>query len=376
MVFLGIASPRLDSLILIFIVLFITVVLLHSASRHKTKISVMRLGPFSSRLRKSLVRLNLIAFVILIAFMAMGVMFGDFPIPKMKALSTALWDRESEFDFVINSIRSPRIVVAVLAGMCLASSGMIFQSLINNPLVSPDVIGVNSGAAVCAVLLLAAGGQVTYLPVAAFIGAIIAAVGVYVLSWKRGIAGTRLVLIGIGINSLLAAVITFVQVRYPIERVMAAARWQAGTVFGATWGDARTLGIGFLILFPTAFVLLSRLRILQLGDETAAALGSSVERDRLFLLGTGAAMAAVAVAVVGPLGFVALMVPQAARLLVGTITGGSYLFTALLGGIFLLGADLIALHLFAPVMLPVGVITAALGGPYFLILLARYNRAI
>ena len=373
---LNIVSPRLDSLFLIFIVLFFTVSVLHGVSKSKNQISVIRIFSVSSRLNKKLVRLNLVALLIILVFMAFGVMFGDFPVPKVKALSTALWDRDSEFNFVINSIRSPRVVVAVLAGMCLASSGAIFQSLINNPLVSPDVIGVNSGAAVCAVILLAAGGQVTYLPFAAFIGAILAAMAVYILSWKRGIAGTRLVLIGIGINALLAAVITFVQVRYPIERVMAAARWQAGTVFGATWDDVRILGIGFLILFPIAFFLLSRLRILQLGDETATALGSSVERDRLFLLVTGASLAAIAVAVVGPLGFVALMVPQAARLLTGSITGGSYIFTALLGGIFLLGADLIALHLFAPVMLPVGVVTAALGGPYFLILLARYNRAI
>ncbi len=373
---LNIVSPRLDSLFLIFIVLFFTVSVLHGVSKSKNQISVIRIFSVSSRLNKKLVRLNLVALLIILVFMAFGVMFGDFPVPKVKALSTALWDRDSEFNFVINSIRSPRVVVAVLAGMCLASSGAIFQSLINNPLVSPDVIGVNSGAAVCAVILLAAGGQVTYLPFAAFIGAILAAMAVYILSWKRGIAGTRLVLIGIGINALLAAVITFVQVRYPIERVMAAARWQAGTVFGATWDDVRILGIGFLILFPAAFFLLSRLRILQLGDETAIALGSSVERDRLLLLTTGASLAAIAVAVVGPLGFVALMVPQAARLLTGSITGGSYIFTALLGGIFLLGADLIALHLFAPVMLPVGVVTAALGGPYFLILLARYNRAI
>tara|TARA_B100000427_G_scaffold181004_1_gene150503 strand:- start:2616 stop:3746 length:1131 start_codon:yes stop_codon:yes gene_type:complete len=373
---LNIVSPRLDSLFLIFIVLFFTVSVLHGVSKSKNQISVIRIFSVSSRLNKKLVRLNLVTLLIILVFMAFGVMFGDFPVPKVKALSTALWDRDSEFNFVINSIRSPRVVVAVLAGMCLASSGAIFQSLINNPLVSPDVIGVNSGAAVCAVILLAAGGQVTYLPFAAFIGAILAAMAVYILSWKRGIAGTRLVLIGIGINALLAAVITFVQVRYPIERVMAAARWQAGTVFGATWDDVRILGIGFLILFPAAFFLLSRLRILQLGDETAIALGSSVERDRLLLLTTGASLAAIAVAVVGPLGFVALMVPQAARLLTGSITGGSYIFTALLGGIFLLGADLIALHLFAPVMLPVGVVTAALGGPYFLILLARYNRAI
>ncbi len=373
---LSIATPRLNSLFLTLVVLFLTVYLLHNVARSRNQISTIRLASLSSRLNKKLVRLNLVALFILLGFMAIGVMFGDFPVPKVEALFTALWDRDSEFNFVINSIRSPRVVVAVLAGMCLASSGAIFQSLINNPLVSPDVIGVNSGAAVCAVILLAAGGQVTYLPFAAFIGAILTAMAVYILSWKRGVAGTRLVLVGIGINALLTAVVTFVQVRYPIEQVMAAARWQAGTVFGATWDDVRILGSGFLILFPVAFFLLSRLRILQLGDETATALGSSVERDRLLLLAVGASLAAVAVAIVGPLGFVALMVPQAARLLTGAITGGSYIFTALLGGIFLLGADLIALHLFTPVMLPVGVITAALGGPYFLILLARYNRAI
>ena len=167
----------------------------------------------------------------------------------------------------------------------------------------------------------------------------------------------------------------YITIKYPIERVVAAARWQAGTLFGATWDDARTLLIGLLILLPSAFFLITRLRILQLGDETAITIGSKIERDRLALLAVASLLAALAVAVVGPLGFVALIVPQAARLLVGSITGGVLIFTALLGGFFLLGADLIAQRLFAPVMLPAGVITATFGGPYFLYLLARYNRA-
>ena len=116
-------------------------------------------------------------------------------------------------------------------------------------------------------------------------------------------------------------------------------------------------------------------KILQLGDEVATAVGSSIEPDRLALLAVGSLLAALATSVIGPLGFVALIVPQAARMLVGTISGGALLLTSLFGGFFLLGADLVALRLFAPVMLPAGIVTAALGGPYFLFLLARYNRA-
>lgn len=305
-----------------------------------------------------------------------GLIVGDFPVPARAALATALWDRGGEYDFIVNTLRFPRITVAVLAGMCLAASGAIFQSLIGNPLVSPDIIGINNGAAVCAVFILAVGGDVALLPYAAFVGAITTAVVIYLLAWKQGVSGARLVLVGIAINAILSAAITFILVRYPIERVIAAARWQAGTLFGASWDDARTLAVGLAVLAPPAFGLTRRLRVLQLGDDTAAAMGLRVERDRLLLIGVGSALAAIAVSVVGPLGFVALLVPHLARLLAGNLTGGVLVLTALLGAVFLLGADLIAQRLFAPTVLPAGVVTAALGGPYFLLLLARYNRAL
>jgi len=319
--------------------------------------------------------MSLGAIIVITILAGVGLIVGDYPIPASKAIATALWDRNGEYDFIVNSLRFPRIIVAILAGMCFASSGLIFQSLINNPLVSPDIIGINSGAAVLAVAILAAGGNIAYLPYAAFLGALLTAALIYLLSWKRGISATRLVLVGIGINAVLGAIITYITIKYPIERVIAAARWQAGTLFGATWDDARTLSIGLFLLLPPAFFLTTRLRILQLGDETAITIGSKIERDRLALLAVASLLAALAVSVVGPLGFVALIVPQAARLLIGSITGGVLIFTALLGGFFLLGADLIAQRLFAPVMLPAGVITATFGGPYFLYLLARYNRA-
>ena len=372
---LAIITPSIQSSIAVITGLLITVALIRLGDQIQPRFLTIRTRRLSGLVQTKVIWLTIGTLLVIILLIGVGLVVGDYPIPASEALATALWDRNGEYDFIINSLRFPRIVVAILAGMCFASSGLIFQSLINNPLVSPDIIGINSGAAVCAVIILAAGGNIGYLPWAAFLGAILTAGLIYVLSWKRGISATRLVLVGIGINALLGAVITFITVRYPIERVVAAARWQAGTLFGASWDDVRTLSIGLAVLLPTAFFLTNRLRILQLGDETAITVGSTIERDRLALLTVASLLAALAVAVVGPLGFVALIVPQAARLLVGTVTGGVLIFTALLGGFFLLGADLIAQRLFAPVMLPAGVITATFGGPYFLYLLARYNRA-
>jgi len=334
----------------------------------------IRRSAFSATVDARVGWLILGAVAVTCGLVAVGLIVGDFPISAGDALRTALWERQGEFDFIVNSLRFPRVTVAVLAGMALAASGAVFQALISNPLVSPDIIGINNGAAVFAVSILAAGGDVSLLPVAAFGGAIGTAFLIYLLAWKQGVSGSRLVLVGIGINSALAAVIVFVTVRFPIERVVAAARWQAGTLFGASWSDARILAIGLATLLPGCFFLTRRLRLLQLGDDVAAAMGVRVERDRLLLIVCASGLAALAVSVVGPLAFVALLVPHLARLIAGNLTGGVLVFTALLGGIFLLASDLIAQRLFAPTVLPAGVVTAALGGPYFLLLLARHNR--
>ncbi|MBT94765.1 MAG: iron ABC transporter permease [Acidimicrobiaceae bacterium] len=373
--YLAITTPTLQRSLTVLAGIALTIFLIRLADHIQPRHHTFRWQNISSRIQLRVVWLSLGATIAIIVLSGIGLIVGDYPIPATKAIATALWERNGEYDFIINSLRFPRIVVAILAGMCFASSGLIFQSLINNPLVSPDIIGINSGAAVLAVAILAIGGNTEHLPWAAFLGALLTAGLIYLLSWRKGISPTRLVLVGIGINSVLGAIITYITIKYPIERVVAAARWQAGTLFGARWDDARTLAIGLLILLPAAFFLTNRLKILQLGDETAITVGSKIERDRLALLSVASLLAALAVSVVGPLGFVALIVPQAARLLVGSITGGVLIFTALLGGFFLLGADLIAQRLFAPVMLPAGVITATFGGPYFLYLLARYNRA-
>ena len=375
MSFSAVVTPVIPTLgVVIAAVLFTAALLIFSERLHSRAVT-FRIGSISALVQTKVIWLGAGTALITAVLIGVGLMVGDYPVPSSSALSTALSERSGEYDFVINNLRFPRLVVAVLAGMCLAASGFIFQSLIKNPLVSPDIIGINAGAAVCAVAILAIGGNVSYVPWAAFAGALLTAGLVYVLSWKRGVEATRIVLVGIGINALLGSVITFIIVRYPIEQVVAAARWQAGTLFGSSWDDARILAIGLIVLLPLAIVFTARLRALQLGDEVAVALGSSVEPDRLALLIVGSLLTALATSVIGPIGFVALIVPQAARMLVGTISGGALLFTSLFGGFFLLGADLVAHRLFAPVMLPAGIITASMGGPYFLFLLARYNRA-
>lgn len=373
---IALSAPSSASLAAILAGLVLVGVALRLSEKLPTGSLTMRRTAVSTSMQVRVLWLAAGATAAIAALLTVGLIVGDFPIGVADALRTAFFERSGEFDFIVNGLRFPRVTVAILAGMCFAMSGALFQGLISNPLVSPDIIGINNGAAVCAVFILAAGADVRWLPIAAFAGAVTAAVVIYVLAWKRGVSGARLVLVGIGINALLQAVITYITVRFPIERVIAAARWQAGSLFGASWSDARTLAIGLLVLLPCAFVLTRRLRILQLGDDAAAAMGLSVERDRLMLIVVASGFAALAVAVVGPLGFVALLVPHLARLLAGNLTGGVLLLTALLGAVFLLGADLIAQRLFAPVVLPAGVVTAALGGPYFLLLLARYNRAI
>ena len=315
------------------------------------------------------------ACALLVLLILAGLEVGEYPIPRFGAISTAFWDRASEYSFVVNSLRFPRVVTAVLAGFCLASSGALFQTLLNNPLVSPDVIGINTGAALCAVFVLAVGVDLSLLPWAAFVGAVVTAGIIYLLAWKRGISGNRLVLVGIGINALLASGITYLMVKFPIEQVLAAARWQAGSLFGASWTDARTLTVAIVCLTPPAWILVRRLRLIQLGDDVASSLGLRVERERTAIILVASGYAAVAVAVIGPLGFVALLVPHIVRMIAGPLTGGTLVLTGLVGSLFLLGCDLIAQQLFSPTTLPVGVITAALGGPYFLFILVRYNRA-
>ncbi|HAX04799.1 MAG TPA: iron ABC transporter permease [Acidimicrobiaceae bacterium] len=373
---LTLTSPSLQTLSYMVIAIVSVGITISFSRRISISQRSLRRGSFSSLTDLRVLRLCIGTVALTVLLALIGLEVGEYPIPGFEAIKTAFWNRGGEFDFIVNSLRFPRVVAALLAGFCLATSGALFQSLLGNPLVSPDVIGINSGAALCAVFVLTAGADLSVLPWAAFLGAVLTAVVIYLLAWKQGISGSRLVLVGIGINALLASGITYLMVKYPIERVVAAARWQIGSLFGSSWADVRILALGVVVLTPLALFLVPKLRLLQLGDELATGLGSRVEMQRMAIIVVASAYAALAVAVIGPLGFVALLVPHMVRLIVGSLTGGVLLLTGFVGALFLLGCDLIAQQLFAPTTLPVGVVTAALGGPYFLFILVRYNRAL
>jgi iron complex transport system permease protein len=177
-----------------------------------------------------------------------------------------------------------------------------------------------------------------------------------------------LILVGIGIGATVAAATTYLTVRYPLQQVLAAEVWLMGSLYGSAWDDVRIVLPVLVVAAPVAVALAWPLRALQLGDDATRGVGLPLERVRLGLIVVGCALAAVSVAIAGPIGFVALMVPHIARMLAGPLSGSVLVLTAVLGAGFLLTADVIAQHML-PVSLPVGVITAAVGAPYFLFLL-------
>jgi len=304
---------------------------------------------------------------------AVAMTLGDYPLGIGDVVRGALGGGGGREAFVVQTLRMPRVVNAVLVGAALAASGAVFQGLVRNPLVAPDIIGVNAGASLAAVTLIVTRGPVALVPVAAFAGAVATAFAVYWLTWRRGVTAGRLVLVGIGFNAALGAGTTFLVVRFPIEQVAPAVLWLTGTLYGRGWEHAVGVAVGLGLLLPAALALQHGLRALQLGDDLARALGARTEAVRAALLVVGSGLAAAAVAAAGPIGFVALIVPHAARLLVGPLRGGGLLVVALLGALLTLGADVIGQHVFSPVSLPVGVVTAVLGAPFFLYLLARTN---
>jgi iron complex transport system permease protein len=328
----------------------------------------------SMRIRPRVMVVGAVTGVVAVVLAAWTMLLGDFVVPFGQLLATTFGLGSGEYDFVVRTLRLPRTLAAAGVGIALGVSGAIFQGLVRNPLVAPDIIGVMTGASLVAVGIIVLGGPTGLLPLGAFAGALLAALLVYGLTWRGGITGNRMVLVGIGINAVFAALTTFLIVRFPIEQVAPAVLWQTGTLYARGWQHVTWLALGLAILLPAAGVLVPRLRTLQLGDDLAAALGTRVEPVRGALLIVGAGLAAIAVAVAGPVGFVALTVPHVARMLLGPVTGGGLVVAGLLGAVLVLGSDLVGQHLFSPISLPVGVVTAALGAPYFLFLLYRTTR--
>nr|WP_272501450.1 iron-enterobactin ABC transporter permease [Silvania hatchlandensis] len=275
---------------------------------------------------------------------------------------------------VVTEWRLPRVMMALLVGAALGISGAIFQSLMRNPLGSPDIMGFNTGAwSGVLVAMVLFGQHLTAITLAAMAGGILTSLVVWALAWRNGIETFRLIIIGIGMRAMLMAFNTWLLLRASLETSLSAGLWFAGSLNGLTWSKTLPAAPLILLMFVCALLLVKRLRLLEMGDDSACALGVGVERSRLMLMLVAVVLTAAATAIAGPISFIALVAPHIARRLSGTARWG-LTQSALCGSLLLLAADLCAQQLFMPYQLPVGVVTVSLGGIYLIVLLVQESR--
>ncbi|HBP31881.1 MAG: FecCD family ABC transporter permease [Advenella sp.] len=276
--------------------------------------------------------------------------------------------------FIVSILRTPRMLMALLAGGALAVSGLLLQTIIRNPLASPDIIGVTSGASATAVFFLSfmtSWLSVQWLPLAAMAGGFAGATLVYLLAWKSGISPTRLILVGVGISAVMVACTTMLLVFSPLSSTLSAYVWLTGSVYGARWHEVTTL---CLWLLPAAILLVALARTLavnELDDALIIGLGVSMERARLVLLALSVYLAGAAIAYTGALGFVGLVAPHIARRIGGKSGTSLIVVTMLVGANMVMIADLIGRTQFLPLDLPAGIFVSAIGAPFFIYLLLR-----
>lgn len=300
---------------------------------------------------------------------------GDYPLSPAQVWETLTGHGTIGQEFVVYQLRLPRALTAVLVGVALGMSGAVFQSLTRNPLGSPDIIGFTQGAALAAliaIVILHAGQAEVAL--AAVVGGLVVSVVVYVLAYRQGVHGYRLILVGIGISAILMSITSYLLLRAQVKDAQTAFVWLTGSLNARGWEHVRPMLAALVVLVPATVAMGRPLRVLEMGDDTAYALGVPVGRSRTWLLILGTVLCAVAVAAAGPISFVALAAPQVARRLTGSAMVG-LLPAAAMGALILLVSDLAAQRLLAPVSLPVGVATVSVGGLYLAWVLFRENES-
>ncbi|KRA50720.1 FecCD family ABC transporter permease [Devosia sp. Root635] len=327
--------------------------------------------------RRRLVTLGLL--VLLVLAFALALYLGDYPVPPSEVLRSLLSPLtglvDKGVDFIVLNVRLPRATLAVLTGISFALSGIIFQTLLRNPLASPDIIGISHGASASAVFcIIALGLSGISVSLGALLGAVLTALVIYGLSWRGGVTAYRVVLIGIGMAAMMSAIISYLFTRARLFEVQQALGWLIGSLNASGSDDIIGMAIALALLLPLTALLARALDAMQLGDDTATALGARVEAVRLGLMLVGVAYAAFATAAVGPVTFVAFVAgPIARNLLAGS--GKGFVQAALVGALVMLGSDLVAQHALPAVQLPVGVVTGVFGAGFLLWLLVVSNRA-
>lgn len=309
---------------------------------------------------------------LLLAYLAMT--RGALPIGAEQFWQMLRGEGAGNVKLIVLEWRLPRVLMALLIGAALGVSGAIFQSLLRNPLGSPDILGFNTGAYSGVLVALVLFNQgIAAMTGAALVGGIATAALVYLFAWRNGVETFRLIIVGISVRALLMALNAWLIISASLESALSAGLWSAGSLNGITWEKTPPVIAVLLLSLLLMALLTRRMRLLEMGDDTASALGVPVERSRMWLMLIGVVLTAASTALVGPISFVALLAPQIARRLGGG-ERGALLLASLCGALLLIAADFAAQHLFLPYQLPVGVITVSLGGLYLIALLVREAR--
>ncbi|WP_328328086.1 MULTISPECIES: FecCD family ABC transporter permease [unclassified Streptomyces] len=283
--------------------------------------------------------------------------------------------RPSPDELVVGTLRLPRMVVGLLVGAAFGMSGALIQTVARNPLASPDIIGISKGAGALTVGAMSLGVTSTaVLPYLSVIGGITAAALVYAFAWRGGLHATRFVLIGIGFAIALGSVTQLFLTKGDYLVAQQAQIWLTGSLNGRGWSQAQLVGWVLLALVPAMLWAAYAQRTVSMDDDTATALGIRLGRVRLGLVLLGVVLASVATGAAGPVDFVALLAPQIARRMTRTAQI-PLLCSALMGAFIVVFADLLGRKLLSPTELPVGVLTAAVGAPYLIWLIAKNHGA-
>ncbi|MEW2394343.1 FecCD family ABC transporter permease [Streptomyces venezuelae] len=324
------------------------------------------------------VRTAVVIALLVVAALVSGVVLigtGDFYIPAADVVRTLFGNGDAGQEFIINDLRLPRVLVGLLVGAALGLGGALFQSIARNPLGSPDVLGLGQGSTAGALTMIVLfQGSAVQVAAGALVGGLVTGLAIYLLAWKRGVHGYRLVLVGIGVSAFITAINGYLLTKADFVDAARSVVWMTGSLNGRDWDQVWPLLVLCAVLVPLVLVYGRPLRMLEMGDDVANSLGVRVERTRFVLLGASVLLTAAATAAAGPVSFVALTAPQLARRL--TRAPGPNLMPAMfMGATLLIVADWASQRAFGADQLPVGVVTGVLGGVYLLWLLVSQRKA-
>ena len=332
----------------------------------------MKAGQKISLLRFSTVMLVLLILLAVLCLLSIAVGSAGYSIPEI--LDAVFREEKSPIKTIVVNLRLPRIILAILVGASLAAAGALLQSVMRNPLADPGTIGVSAGAGTAATTILLLFPNLTAsVPLFAFGGAALACVLIYTMAWKEGVDPTRIILSGVAINSVLGAYNSLLQLMNSdsLEGVLA---FMNGSLSGRSWYQVRLLAVYAAVGLALAFLCIKSANALQLGDEMAKSLGVKVNGSRVLLSGVAAFLAATTVSVAGMIGFVGLVVPHIARILVGSDYKAMLPTSVVLGAVVLLAADTVGRTIVPGMEIPVGIVMAVCGGPFFLYLLRKRGK--